>query len=363
MDSLKTLIQPSPPGLASGRSRKEVYGALVAAGWSQHIAQEYIEKSFAANTESSLISVSNISKAFGGNKVLHNVSLDIRQGEILGVIGLSGAGKTTLLNLLVGFLKPESGDIVVHLSNSTFSVYSSPETVKHLFGFSTQTPSFYGKLTVFENIAHFASLYGYEPAECLVKANELMQTVGLLEFRDSLAQNLSGGMQKRLDIACALIHNPAYLILDEPTADLDPLRARQVWDVIKRINAQGTTIIVSSHFLEDMERVCSRIAIIHEGKIAALGTPHELSDTISGAYHVNVSVRSGNYAFLENFINSKNLALSSQLEEGGIVFETKRPKEVLLAVSTMLAKSGDALENVSVKKPGVSELFEKLVKS
>ena len=189
---------------------------LVKAGWPSDLVNEHMNKSVKKSSSlvGSAIFVDNISKRFDSNIVLDNVSLDIRPGEIFGIIGLSGAGKTTLLNLMVGFFEPDKGDVVVHTPDGkAVSIFRSPEVIKSVFGFSTQSPSFYSKLSVKENLAYFGELFGLPPKEIYSRTKELLDLVKLNNFENSLAGNLSGGMQKRLDIACALIHKPNILLL------------------------------------------------------------------------------------------------------------------------------------------------------
>ena len=242
-----------------------------------------------------MIKVRNIVMIFGKTTILTNINLDIHEGEIFGVVGLSGSGKTTLLNIIMGVLKPVSGDVYYkpqHIIRAREemahfkSIGSDPEDIKHTFGFSAQYASFYPMLTVHENLEYFGTMYGLPKEVKETNIEILLDLVGLTKSADKFAKNLSGGMQKRLDIACALIHNPHVLILDEPTADLDPLLRAQMWDLVRRINKRGTTVILASHFLDELESLCTRIAILYDKQIVAVGTSYELQSR----YHLGQTV-------------------------------------------------------------------------
>lgn len=247
------------------------------------------------NAHMTLLKVRNVVVKFGKATILTNINLDIREGEIFGVVGLSGSGKTTLLNTIMGVLEPVSGDVyykpqhIIRAREDTAqfrSVRSDPDDIKHTFGFSAQSASFYPKLTVHENLVYFGTMYGLSREVQETNSEILLDLVGLTKSAHQIAERLSGGMQKRLDIACALIHNPHVLIFDEPTADLDPVLRSQMWDLVRRINRRGTTVILASHFLEELESLCDRIAIIYDRQIVAVGTSYELQSR----YHLGQTV-------------------------------------------------------------------------
>ncbi|MBD3249745.1 ATP-binding cassette domain-containing protein [Candidatus Woesearchaeota archaeon] len=229
------------------------------------------------------IQFKNLIKGYGKTTVIDNLDLDIGKGELFGVIGMSGSGKTTLLKTMIGFLEPESGEINYYsLKDKKYkSIFEEEDESRRMFGFSTQMPSFYPKLTTEENMDHFASLYDMKKKQRQSTIKELLSLTGLTPYNKLLAEELSGGMEKRLSIACSLVHKPSVLILDEPTADLDPVLRKETWNLIKRINNQGTTIIVASHLLDELEENCDRVGILHKKKISAVGTPAQLKKAYS----------------------------------------------------------------------------------
>ena len=220
--------------------------------------------------DSVLIRLQNVTKRFKDKTVLEGINLDIRAGEIFGLIGGNGTGKTTFLNILVGFIRFD-GDILFQLPETGFgSIIGKTKEISTSFGFASQEPSFYPKLTVRENLSYFANLFGM-PEELIDENMGIVLNLVRLETeKNTLAGYLSYGMQKRLDIGCALMHNPKILILDEPTANLDPNLSKQIWLLIREINRNGTTVIVTSHFLQELSSVCHRIALIHDKHITMM---------------------------------------------------------------------------------------------
>lgn len=346
-----------------GLSRGEIKGLLLKAGWPEAHVNAYLEKSFKKLEKGIIIRVHGIGKSFGQSKVLESVDFDVQRGEIFGLIGVSGAGKTTLLSILVGFLKPDQGDVVLALQDGTTpSVLKNPWLIKQQIGFSTQTPSFYSRLTVRENLEHFARLYRLTEPDLTRRCSALMELVGLRGAQDILAAHLSGGMQKRLDIACAMIHDPSILILDEPTADLDPILRKQLWELIKQINAKGTTILLASHFLAEIELLCSRIAILQNKKIMELGTAEELRNIYSKNYEIFFANRSQDYSSILQELGSRKKYFTKVGQEAGeLVIETAMPEQILPVITSYIEKQRD-VRSLHVARPTLGRVFEAVVK-
>lgn len=219
-----------------------------------------------------LLKFKNVQKRFGKKIVLENISFSIPEKKITGIIGASGEGKTTILKLIVGFYYPTSGEILY----SKRSIDKDMKNLKNIVGFATEDGSFHERLTVYENLKHFGELHHVKSSVLKNKINELLELVSLENARNTLAKNLSMGMKKRLDVAISLIHSPEILIMDEPTADLDPLLRAHMLDLIKKINDSGTTIILTTQILGEMDKVCDKIAILYDKHIIEEGKPSEI---------------------------------------------------------------------------------------
>ncbi|MCD6464467.1 ABC transporter ATP-binding protein [Candidatus Woesearchaeota archaeon] len=321
-----------------------------------------------------IFKVVNVTKVFGKNIVLKNINLEVQAGEILGIIGASGSGKTTLLRTLVGFYKPENGEVlfrikpVIESKTASFQPVSKMQTVlKHLYGFAPQEHSFYEKLTVKENLEYFASLYNLEKQEIKANIDSLLEFMGLKQFKNMVSEKLSGGMARRLDIACSLVHEPAVLILDEPTADLDPLLRKHILWLVKKINEQGTTIIIASHNLKELETLCHRIAFLHNGRIITVGTPQELKARFSNKKTIRVESHPGRYESLIQELKSKLESSGVKFEvvsvEGTeLVIETRQVDACLKQVLKVFESFGETIIDLKIEHPSLDDIFVELTR-
>ncbi|HKW08632.1 MAG TPA: ABC transporter ATP-binding protein [Candidatus Dormibacteraeota bacterium] len=215
-------------------------------------------------SESYAVNVEDVSKSFGAFKALNGVTLRVRQGEIYGLLGPNGAGKTTLIRLICGLLEAHAGTVTV-------LGHRMPEVavLRHI-GYMTQQAALYPSLSVEENVAFFAAING---AESGVK--DALDLVQLFDRRKSVVATLSGGMRQRCSLACALVHKPELLLLDEPTVGVDPQLRVQFWEAFRRMAADGTTMIVSSHVMDEADR-CQRLGLIQYGRLLAEGSPADI---------------------------------------------------------------------------------------
>lgn len=303
------------------------------------------------------IQFQNIMKSFGKNNVLSGVSLDIPYGERFGIIGVSGSGKSTLLNILIGFLRADQGAVYYNLRD----VLREKKEVRKTFGFAAQDGSFYSDLTVIENLRYFGILYGMSKVDIEKRAKGLLSLVGLTEATDTLGKNLSRGMQKRLDIACAMIHEPKVLILDEPTEDLDPMMRKDILLLIKKINERGTTIIITSHLLSEIEVTCTKIAILHGGKIIEIGTPADLKGRYYRNDEVHIETMPGNYEKIVKKIR-KRYVEEVDLLENKMVIKTPNVDGMLHALFKAISACNEKIVDIDVQKPTLEEIFTALTR-
>ena len=319
-----------------------------------------------------LYKVENITKVFGNHYVFNDVSFKIKKGEIFGIIGSSGSGKTTLLNLLIGFVKPEKGEVkyrdlqIISPDNPKAfrSVHKNKKSFKRVYGFASQLPSFYPNLTVIENLHYFGSLYGLSKEHISSNAESLLELVGLTQSQHILARKLSGGMQRRLDIACSLVHEPKILFLDEPTSDLDPVLSNKIWNLLRIVNQRGTTIIMASHHIMDLEHLCSRVAIIKEGCIAALGKPNEIKTKNSVTESILLESQPGNYKKIINELKKlkPKSIYNHDVKNKVLTIYTSKPGEVVHDLIDVVSQLKEDVINIEFIKPTLDEVFVKLNK-
>ena len=224
------------------------------------------------------ISTQALSRSFGATRAVDRLDLEIADGEIFGLVGPDGAGKTTTMRMLTGILPPTSGAGTV----AGFDIVHDAERLKDYVGYMSQRFGLYSDLTVEENIEFYADIYGVPRRDRAARMDELLGFSNLTPFKQRLAGNLSGGMKQKLGLACALIHTPRVLFLDEPTNGVDPVSRRDFWRILYQLVRNGVTIFVSTAYLDEAER-CNRIGLLHAGKLLGLGTPDEVKRMLPGS--------------------------------------------------------------------------------
>ena len=233
-------------------------------------------------TDEVVLDVQGLRKAYGTLQAVDGVSFRIHAGETYGLLGPNGAGKTTTISVIATRLRPTSGDALVF----GHSVGSNVGGVRRMIGFAPQDLSLYPGLTAFENLQFFGRMYGVPNARLKRRADELLEFVGLETRRDDRVDTYSGGMKRRLNLAISLVHEPRLLLLDEPTVGIDAQSRERIFSVIRELRTRGAAILYTTHYMEEAERLCDRMAIMDEGKIIAMGTldallgAHECSEII-----------------------------------------------------------------------------------
>ncbi len=217
------------------------------------------------------IETTNLTKRYGKFTAVNNLNLSIRQGEIFGFLGPNGAGKSTTIRMLCGLLEPTSGEGSI----GGYNINREPEKVKEQIGYMSQSFGLYQDLTVEENLRFYGRLYIADRKTCLSSIEEAIELVQLQRYRKTLAARLSGGWRQRLALACSVVHKPQIIFLDEPTAGIDPVSRRTLWDFLYELSHAGTTLFITTHYMEEAER-CNRIGFIWQGNLVACSTPEGL---------------------------------------------------------------------------------------
>jgi ABC-2 type transport system ATP-binding protein len=248
--------------------------------------------------EKLVVQTQSLTKRYGGLTAVNNFAVSVERGEIFGLVGPNGAGKTTVLKMLTTLLPPTSGNATV----DGHDIAHEAAEVRRVIGYVPQFISADGSLTGYENLLIFSKLYDIPRKERAERIDEVLRFMRLSDFSDKLARTYSGGMLRRLEIAEAMLHRPRILFLDEPTVGLDPVARNMVWEHIKQLRADhGTSIFLTTHYMDEADKLCMRLAIMHLGEIAAVGSPHELKSSVGEnatlddvfAYYSNFEIDSG----------------------------------------------------------------------
>ncbi|MEH7547940.1 MULTISPECIES: ABC transporter ATP-binding protein [Bacillaceae] len=250
-----------------------------------------------------VLEIKNLTKKFGDFIAVDNMSLAIQEGEIFGFLGSNGAGKSTTINMISGLLRNNSGEI--HILGKNIASHS--KFAKMNIGIVPQDLAIYEDMTAYENVRFFAGLYGLRGTELKERVEEALEFVGLFDKQKSYPKNFSGGMKRRLNIACAIAHRPKLIIMDEPTVGIDPQSRNYILTSVRKLNDMGCTVIYTSHYMEEVEEICSRIAIVDHGKVIAEGTKEQLKAIITDTKDILIEVK-----------NSENLDEASLKEIKGV---------------------------------------------
>ncbi|MBB3130142.1 ABC-2 type transport system ATP-binding protein [Paenibacillus rhizosphaerae] len=235
-----------------------------------------------------VLDIRGLTKKFGEFVAVDNMSLTVREGEVFGFLGANGAGKSTTINMVSSLLRPSSGEIRILDRDIT----KQSRFAKLNLGIVPQDLAIYEDMTAYENVSFFAGLYGLRGTQLKERTEEALEFVGLCDKAKSLPKNFSGGMKRRLNIACAIAHKPKLIIMDEPTVGIDPQSRNYILTSVRNLNESGCTIIYTSHYMEEVEEICSRIAIVDHGKIIAEGTKEQLKSTITDVKDIRIEVKS-----------------------------------------------------------------------
>lgn len=286
------------------------------------------------------IRVRDLTKAYGEVRAVDGVDLDVADGEFVGVLGPNGAGKTTLLEVVEGLRRPDSGTVEV-LGEQ---VWPRNARVLPRIGVQLQASAFFERLTAREQIRTFAALYDVSPA----RADEWLERVGLGEKASARVEDLSGGQAQRLSIACALVHDPELVFLDEPTASLDPQARRNLWDLLSGINDSGRTVVLTTHYMDEAEVLCDRVAVMDSGRVLQVGSPAELVRHLDAPARILVAPGQLDEA------GARGIAGTESVEVGpdGTILTTRHPADVVARLGEL-----GALDGVRVQTGTLEDVF------
>ncbi len=296
-----------------------------------------------------MLKLSGIVKNFDKIQALKGIDLEIRKGEFFGLLGPNGAGKTTLLNIIIGFLRPDEGHI--EIDNETLVFDNS--NVKKRFGYIPQEIALFQELSAYSNLKIFGQLYGVSGNLLEEEIEDVLELVGLKGRERSVVKNFSGGMKRRLNIACGILHNPEIILCDEPTVGVDPQSRNAIFDLLQKLNSEGKTIIYTTHYMEEAERLCNKIAIIDFGKIVAQGNLEEIISILPKRKTIEIVK------------NDSTIPKKELLETIGIINENEYSFEIVpsekfrrnVEIFTKLSEFNIPDEFVEIKKATLEDVF------
>lgn len=300
-----------------------------------------------------MVSVRNISKKFKDIQAIKNISLDIPQGVIFGLLGPNGAGKSTTINIISGLLVQDLGE--VEIMGSTLK--NNEKYIKSNMGVCFQDIVVFDDLTVEENLEYFGRMYGLKGAKLKKNIEETLEFIKLTEHRKKRPKKFSGGMKRRLNIGCAIIHNPQLLILDEPTVGIDVQSRNHILESIIQLNKNGSTIIYTSHYLEEVEQICDQIAIVDSGEVIASGSIEEIIEQHSLENLIEVVLLNTIEDDLVKTISNLNGVNTCDAEDNKIIIKTSREYSDISQIVQIVSKSENPIQAITMKKSNLEDVF------
>ena len=299
-----------------------------------------------------IVKIEGLVKKFGDLAAVDKINLTIEEGEIYGLLGPNGAGKSTTINIISGLLSANSG--VVEILEKDIKKHSN--FTKKNIGVVPQDIAIYEDLTAYENVKFFASLYGLKGEELKQRVNTALEFVGLSDRAKNFPKEFSGGMKRRLNIACAIAHRPKLIIMDEPTVGIDPQSRNHILQSVKKLNELGCTIIYTSHYMEEVEEICSRVGIIDHGKLIAEGTKEELQGIITDTNTVMITVDSI-AKINEDKLKEIQGVVSIEIDENVVKVNSSKEVNNLDKIISYFTNNKIKIKNVESKTPDLETVF------
>ncbi|HOJ11041.1 MAG TPA: ABC transporter ATP-binding protein [Clostridiales bacterium] len=300
-----------------------------------------------------IVKIRELTKRYNGTVAVDNISLNINEGEIYGLLGPNGAGKSTTINMILGLISMDKGSITIIGKDIKKNSYETRGNI----GIVPQDIAIYEDLTAIENVMFFASLYGLKGNILRGKAEEALEFTGLTDKAKAFPKEFSGGMKRRLNIACAIAHNPKLIIMDEPTVGIDPQSRNHILQSVKTLNSRGCTIIYTSHYMEEVEEICSRVAIMDHGKIIAEGTKEELISIITDKNTVTITVAVQAENIDIGTIKDIYGVSDAEIHGNTVIVSSESDINNLDKVIMYFTSNGISIKNVETKIPDLETVF------
>lgn len=302
----------------------------------------------------SIIKIENLIKRYGSKLAVDNLSLDIEEGEIFGLLGPNGAGKSTTIKIITGLLGTNSG--IVRVGGFDLNDKTSRINAKRIMGLVPQDLAIYSNMSAMDNLLFFGRLYGLRGKELKDRAEEALEFVGLKDRGLEKPKKFSGGMKRRLNIACALVHQPKVIILDEPTVGIDPQSRNHILESVKELNRRGSTIIYTSHYMEEAESLCHRVGIIDNGRLIALGTKQELKNMLVEDEKLLLKINTPSFNVADEIKKMRGVR-SAVFKDDVLEIITNNGQQLLQDILFTLSKHDAKVKNFNIIEPDLESLF------
>ncbi|HOE70703.1 MAG TPA: ABC transporter ATP-binding protein [Brevefilum sp.] len=304
------------------------------------------------NNADNAVEVNRLTKRFGRFTAVNNIDFYIPQGEIFGLLGPNGAGKTTTIRMLCGLMLPDGGSARV----LGFDIARQPEEIKKRIGYMSQKFSLYNDLTALENIKFYAAIYNVPQKKRSQRINQLIEMSGLSGFEGQLTRTLSGAWRQRLALACAIVHNPPMLFLDEATAGVDPIARREFWDLIYSLAGEGTSVLATTHYMDEAD-FCNTIGMMYEGELVALASPESIKDKLPGVLlQVDCTQPIEAADMLQALPDVLNISV-----HGAQVHVTVKDGHAVKGIEKALTHAGFTLNAIEIIQPSLDDAFIAMV--
>jgi len=302
-----------------------------------------------------MLSVKNLYKNYNDVKAVDGISFEVKKGEVFGLLGPNGAGKSTTISMISTLFQPTNGEVFFKDRN----IFDNLSEIRQNLGVVPQDIALYPTLTGYENLTFWGNIYGLKGSELKKRINEVSDIIGLNGRIKDRVDKYSGGMKRRLNIGAALLHNPELLIMDEPTVGIDPQSRNHILDTVRELNKRGMTIIYTSHYMEEVEYLCSRVCIMDQGKIIATGTQQELVELVNGKTQINIKLNKHEDSLLE-ILREIDGVNDVTIIEDVITLYGENADMLIADIIAKLTSNGGRIESVDVKKPNLEAVFLKL---
>ncbi len=300
----------------------------------------------------SLLEVKDLEKQYKNVKAVNGISFDVKKGEVFGLLGPNGAGKSTTISIISTLFKPTTGDIYYDGQ----SILKTPKAIQEKLGVVPQEIALYPTLTGYENLRFWGQAYGIRGKELKQRIDDVSEIIGLKDKLRTKIKNYSGGMKRRINIGAALLHKPELLIMDEPTVGIDPQSRNHILETVLGLNKEGMTIIYTSHYMEEVEYLCSRISIMDKGEIIASGSKDELMEIVKGKKKINISFDNISDGLVDKL---KDIEYINDIDvvDKELILETQNGETIFKDIIAKVSETNSSIMSIDIQKPNLESVF------